>query len=221
MGDRDIYRMGDNNGLVYKESEKSLDNIIIEYKIAEKEKIEAFEKLTEAKKVLLAARYNLNKNWRKELVKYEEAYAYFNLLSAKKKEGSYDTLSEEEKVLEEEYLAQAEEELEEAEEDLAKKAPAGKKKYDNARDEYNMLYKEYKVARGKFLELESKKSDAENLLEINSSNVGGKRKSKGNSKKVSKKPVVSQKKQSECKEIFGKKMKIYKMPDSRKEYCQI
>jgi len=49
---------------------------------------------------------------------------------------------------------------------------------------------------------------------------GGKRISKGNSKKVAKKPVVSQKKQSECKEIFGKKMKIYKMPDSRKEYVK-
>jgi cation transport regulator ChaB len=49
---------------------------------------------------------------------------------------------------------------------------------------------------------------------------GGKRKSKGKSKKVSKKPVVSQKKQSIYKEIFGKKMKIYKMPDSRKEYVK-
>jgi hypothetical protein len=49
---------------------------------------------------------------------------------------------------------------------------------------------------------------------------GGKRKSKGNSKKVAKKPVVSQKKQSIYKEIFGKKMKIYKMPDSRKEYVK-
>jgi len=49
---------------------------------------------------------------------------------------------------------------------------------------------------------------------------GGKRKSKGNSKKVSKKPVVSQKKQSIYKEIFGKQMKIYKMPDSRKEYVK-
>jgi uncharacterized membrane protein YqiK len=52
------------------------------------------------------------------------------------------------------------------------------------------------------------------------SQAGGKRKSKGKSKKVSKKPVVSQKKKSECKEIFGKKMKIYKMPDSRKEYVK-
>ncbi len=49
---------------------------------------------------------------------------------------------------------------------------------------------------------------------------GGKRKSKGNSKKVAKKPVVSQKKQSIYKEIFGKQMKIYKMPDSRKEYVK-
>jgi len=178
------------------------------------------EKLTEAKEVLLDARDNLNQNWRKELVKYESAYAYFNLLSAKKREDSYDTLSKEEKDLEEKYLAQAEKELEDAEEDLAKKAPAEKENYEKARDEYNMLYEKFKLARRKFLELETQKSDAENLLEINSSKVGGKRKSKGNSKKVSKKPVVSQKKQSECKEILGKKMKIYKMPDSRKEYVK-
>jgi len=49
---------------------------------------------------------------------------------------------------------------------------------------------------------------------------GGKRKSKGKSKKVAKKPVVSQKKQSIYKEILGKQMKIYKMPDSRKEYVK-
>ena len=54
----------------------------------------------------------------------------------------------------------------------------------------------------------------------NDEQEGGKRKSKGKSKKVSKKPVVSQKKQSEYKEILGKKMKIYKMPDSRKEYVK-
>jgi hypothetical protein len=49
---------------------------------------------------------------------------------------------------------------------------------------------------------------------------GGKRKSKGKSNKVAKKPAVSQKKQSVYKEIFGKQMKIYKMPDSRKEYVR-
>ena len=49
---------------------------------------------------------------------------------------------------------------------------------------------------------------------------GGKRKSKGKSKKVAKKPVASQKKQSIYKEILGKQMKIYKMPDSRKEYVK-
>ena len=49
---------------------------------------------------------------------------------------------------------------------------------------------------------------------------GGKRKSKRNSKKVAKKPVASQKKQSIYKEILGKQMKIYKMPDSRKEYVK-
>ena len=47
-----------------------------------------------------------------------------------------------------------------------------------------------------------------------------KQKSKGKSNKVSKKPVVSQKKQSISKEILGKQMKIYKMPDSRKEYVK-
>ena len=50
--------------------------------------------------------------------------------------------------------------------------------------------------------------------------TGGKRKTKGKSKKVAKKPVVSQKKQSIYKEILGKQMKIYKMPDSRKEYVK-
>jgi hypothetical protein len=55
---------------------------------------------------------------------------------------------------------------------------------------------------------------------VNKGQGGGKRKSKGKSKKVSKKPVVSQKKQSIYKEILGKKMKIYKMPDSRKEYVK-
>ena len=37
---------------------------------------------------------------------------------------------------------------------------------------------------------------------------------------MSKKPVVSQKKKSIYKEIFGKQMKIYKMPYSRKEYVK-
>lgn len=41
-----------------------------------------------------------------------------------------------------------------------------------------------------------------------------------NSNKVSKKPDVSQNKRSIYKEILGKKMKIYKMPDSRKEYVK-
>ena len=50
--------------------------------------------------------------------------------------------------------------------------------------------------------------------------LGGKRISKGKSNKVAKKPIVYQKKQSVYKEIFGKQMKIYKMPDSRKEYVK-
>jgi hypothetical protein len=49
---------------------------------------------------------------------------------------------------------------------------------------------------------------------------GGKPKAKSKKNNVSKKPVVSQKKQSEYKEILGKKMKIYKKPDSRKQYVR-
>jgi hypothetical protein len=61
-------------------------------------------------------------------------------------------------------------------------------------------------------------SDKEN--NYNEIRIGGKRKSKSKKNNVSKKPVVSQKKQSVYKEIFGKQMKIYKMPDSRKEYVR-
>ena len=57
-------------------------------------------------------------------------------------------------------------------------------------------------------------------IDVQNGKLGGKRKSKGKSNKVAKKPVVSQKKQSVYKEIFGKQMKIYKMPDSRKEYVK-
>jgi hypothetical protein len=61
-------------------------------------------------------------------------------------------------------------------------------------------------------------SDKEN--NYNEIRIGGKRKSKSKKNNVSKKPTVSQKKQSEYKEILGKKMKIYKMPDSRKQYVR-
>jgi len=57
-------------------------------------------------------------------------------------------------------------------------------------------------------------------IDVQNGKLGGKRISKGKSNKVAKKPVVSQKKQSVYKEIFGKQMKIYKMPDSRKEYVK-
>jgi hypothetical protein len=50
--------------------------------------------------------------------------------------------------------------------------------------------------------------------------LGGKPKAKSKKNNVSKKPVVSQNKQSEYKEILGKKMKIYKIPDSRKQYVR-
>jgi hypothetical protein len=78
-----------------------------------------------------------------------------------------------------------------------------------------------KQGRGKLItDLNSTLGKGAEAEEGKADQVGGKRKSKGNSKKVAKKPVVSQKKQSIYKEIFGKKMKIYKMPDSRKEYVK-
>jgi hypothetical protein len=58
------------------------------------------------------------------------------------------------------------------------------------------------------------------IIKVQEQQAGGKRKSKGKSKKVAKKPVASQKKQSIYKEILGKQMKIYKMPDSRMEYVK-
>jgi hypothetical protein len=92
--------------------------------------------------------------------------------------------------------------------------------------EYDRAGKDYYDYDEKFLELIKNVENEYNIKaedyynEKAADQVGGKQKSKGNSKKVSKKPVVSQKKQSECKEILGKKMKIYKMPDSRKEYVK-
>ena len=69
-------------------------------------------------------------------------------------------------------------------------------------------------------EAEEEEAAAAEEAEEAAAEGGGKRKSKGKSKKVAKKPVVSQKKQSIYKEILGKQMKIYKMPDSRKEYVK-
>jgi len=117
-----------------------------------------------------------------------------------------------------------------------------KKKYENEKNSINLnkLYKAYNTYRdytNNYIDY----INNNNLAELNKSTIkllnddlnkeeeyilqqedqrGGKRISKANSKKVAKKPVVSQKKQSECKEILGKKMKIYKMPDSRKEYVK-
>ncbi len=93
---------------------------------------------------------------------------------------------------------------------------------------YETAEEAYKEANDKYLKLNIKHlekiSDVEQKYGLralyNVSQAGGKRKSKANSKKVAKKPVVSQKKQSIYKEILGKKMKIYKMPDSRKEYVK-
>ncbi len=66
------------------------------------------------------------------------------------------------------------------------------------------------------------KSDVEYRMSQLEVNGGYKKNSKNkiNSKKVSNKPIVSQNKHSIYKEIFGKKMKIYKMPNSRMEYVK-
>ena len=76
----------------------------------------------------------------------------------------------------------------------------------------NSLYREYSLYYDVLAEVQNEQESKG----VN----GGKRISKGKSNKVAKKPVVSQKKQSVYKEIFGKQMKIYKMPDSRKEYVK-
>ena len=76
----------------------------------------------------------------------------------------------------------------------------------------NSLYREYSLYYDVLAEVQNEQQSKKAN--------GGKRISKGKSNKVAKKPIVSQKKQSVYKEIFGKQMKIYKMPDSRKEYVK-
>ena len=49
---------------------------------------------------------------------------------------------------------------------------------------------------------------------------GGGKLKKGQKKIKSKKPVVSQNKENKYKDVLGKRMKIYKMPDSSKEYVK-
>ena len=49
---------------------------------------------------------------------------------------------------------------------------------------------------------------------------GGKFKKKSQKKKTFKKPVISQNKENKYKEVLGKRMKIYKKPDSRKEFVR-
>ena len=58
-----------------------------------------------------------------------------------------------------------------------------------------------------------------NMKEEQEELEGGKLK-KGQKKKTSKKPVVSQNKENKYKEVLGKRMKIYKKPDSRKEFVR-
>uniref|UniRef100_A0A6C0LDG6 Uncharacterized protein n=1 Tax=viral metagenome TaxID=1070528 RepID=A0A6C0LDG6_9ZZZZ len=87
-----------------------------------------------------------------------------------------------------------------------------KKRYPKLKDHILTLVSDYKA------EILKNKWEKEKAEEEGQG--GGKRKSKGKGKKVSKKPVVSQKKESIYKEILGKQMKIYKMPDSRKEYVK-
>ena len=56
-------------------------------------------------------------------------------------------------------------------------------------------------------------------VNIKNAQDGGKLKN-GQKKKTFKKPVVSQNKENKYKEVLGKRMKIYKKPDSRKEFVR-
>ena len=102
-------------------------------------------------------------------------------------------------------------------------------KYENALKEYNNADEKYHEFLNEQIKLINDKYkvnlmdyyDKEAAAEAEAADLrGGKRKTKAYSKKVAKKLVASQKKQSIYKEILGKQMKIYKMPDSRKEYVK-
>ncbi len=70
-----------------------------------------------------------------------------------------------------------------------------------------------------FSEAKDAVDDEEEEEEGEGESSGGKLK-KNQKKKTFKNPIVSQNKESQYKEVLGKRMKIYKKPDSRKEYVK-
>ena len=69
------------------------------------------------------------------------------------------------------------------------------------------------------IDLISKKVNLCTTVDMTEKQPGGKLK-KSQKKKTFKKPVVSQNKENKYKEVLGKRMKIYKKPDSRKEFVR-
>jgi hypothetical protein len=194
-----------------KEIQANINNIITELdelslrlsnKFSEANRVET--RLTEAKKAYNATAYDDAKTEKEKeekediysqvLQEYDNVYKQFNILQERHKNLIIGL---------KEYIS------------LHKEYISSHNKSDNPIDVKDIedYINEYL---DKMEKAERKAAEAEAKAE----QAGGKRKSKANSKKVSKKPVVSQKKQSIYKEIFGKKMKIYKMPDSRKEYVK-
>jgi len=212
MGDDDNKR---------KEIQANINNIITELdelslrlsnKFYEANRVET--RLTEAKKAYNATAYDDAKTEKEKeekediysqvLQEYDNVYKQFNILQERHKDliiGLNEYIS-----LHKEYISSHNK----------SDNPIDVKDIEDLEDYINEYLDKMEKAERKAAEAERKAAEAAR----EAGQGGGKQKSKANSKKVAKKPVVSQKKQSECKEILGKKMKIYKMPDSRKEYVK-
>lgn len=86
-------------------------------------------------------------------------------------------------------------------------------------DNYNKKFNINRINNIKKIDIESTKINKKKEGQQEPTQ-GGKVKAKGQKKKTSKKPVVSQSKENKYKEVLGKRMKIYKKPDSRKEFVR-
>jgi hypothetical protein len=150
----------------------------------------------------------------------DKSFLYEDVLKIVKAKAAEEAAAEE--AEEEAARAAAEEEAARAEAARAAEeeaARAARAEAARAAEEEAARAAEEEAARAR-AEAARARAEAARAAEEEGGTGGGKRKSKGNSKKVSKKPVISQKKESIYKEILGKQMKIYKMPDSRKEYVK-
>ena len=86
-------------------------------------------------------------------------------------------------------------------------------------DNYNKKFNINRINNIKKIDIESTKINKKKEGQQEPTQ-GGKLKAKGQKKKPSKKPVVYQSKENKYKEVLGKRMKIYKKPDSRKEFVR-